>query len=224
MGSDIVDSIQLGNGGTCRIIHNPVKSSRARLINQLKAGAFIIFIGGLIAFLQTFGYESNKDGVCALWLSLALLIAVYIFMLCSLLKNEFILRQQNLSLPFAYWFATNGHLRWNWSQLQRVVFARSSAADEMPNRLLLYFDRGKGEAERVICINHDAISEVDLKKFVYAVVNNAPLAAFDPPLSEVELSFPTVSGIKHLNFQSFTSPLGRRVFLTIFSDPICSPR
>ncbi|MFX9696107.1 hypothetical protein ABTP07_19555, partial [Acinetobacter baumannii] len=68
-----------------------------------------------------------------------------------------------------------------------------------------YFSKGEHGKEKPVCIKHQDISEVDLKKFVYAIVNNAPYAAIEPPLSEVELAFPTVSGIKHLNFNSFTS-------------------
>ena len=205
MGSDIVGSIQLGDGGTCRIIHNPVKSMRSVFINQLKAGGFVVGIGGFLALARTHEHGTPLATAILIWLCFALFVAVYLSLLNALIKNEFVLKQNHLSLPFAYWFATGGRLHWNWSHLQRVVFARSSAEDEMPTRIVLYFDSGNGKAESAVCINHNDISEVDLKKFIYAIVNNAPLAAFDPPLSEVELTFPTVSGIKHLNFQSFTS-------------------
>ena len=207
MGSDLIDSTQLAAGGTCRIIHSPVKSSRHALICQLKGIGFIVLMAGCNALLKAFdphwmGTVFPVDVICLFFLPFA---AVYLFMLTTLLKNEFVLTQKYLSLPFAYCIATNGPLRWSWSHLRRVVFARSSTEDEMPNQLVLYFAESERGEERAVCINQNDISEVDLKKFIYAIVNNAPLVTFEPPLPEVELAFPTVSGIKHLNFHSFTS-------------------
>jgi tRNA A-37 threonylcarbamoyl transferase component Bud32 len=208
MGSELLDHTQLSEGGICRIIHSPVKAGACQaLINQLKATGFIVFSASLAATVLIIPAAIMHVGISAFssaWLIFVPFAAVYMFLFNALLKNEFVLQQTHLSLPHVYWFATNGRLRQSWNDLNRVVFSRSSASDEMPNQLVLYFANSDG-ADSAVCINHNDISEVDLKKLVYAIVNNAPAASIEPPLSEVELAFPTVSGIKHLNFHSFTS-------------------
>jgi serine/threonine protein kinase len=207
MGSEVLDNSQLEHGGSCRIIHSPVKSSRHAIICQLKATGFILFmLGWSVLDPATRLCLLSVEGThYLLYVILAIFIGIYVFMLDALLKNEFVLKQKHFSLPFVYLLATNGRLRWSWSHLRRVVFARSSAADEMPNQFILYLAENDHDSQSAVCINHSDISEVDLKKFVYAIVNNAPLVTFEPPLPEVQLAFPTVSGIKHLNFHSFTS-------------------
>ncbi len=56
-----------------------------------------------------------------------------------------------------------------------------------------------------ISIKLREIEQVDLKKLIYAIVTSAPHAVIEPPLETVALEFPTVSGIKHINFSSFTN-------------------
>lgn len=208
MGSDLSAGNQLGGSGICRIIHSPAKSSRELLSCQLKTTSFLVLMSGFtsVAFTGLMLSELVPLGDTIIsWLIFVPFFVGFVLLFRTLLNNEFVLKQKQLCLPFAYSIATRGHLRWDWSHLRRVVFARSSAEDEMPNQLILYLSKDERGRESAVCINHSDISEVDLKKFVYAIVNNAPLASFDPPLSEVQLTFPTVSGIKHLNFHSFTS-------------------
>ena len=207
MASEIVDSIQLGDGGTCRIIHTPAKSSRGSLLILLKGGGFVVCMGGFTS-CTTVLFNTQPDAGKLVLLCYAVFASLYLFTVCVLLKNEFVLKQRHLSLPFVYWFATGGRLRWSWSQLQRVVFARSSAKDEMPNQLILYFDKGNGGAESAVCINHKDISEVDLKKFVYAIVNNAPLASFEPALSEVEPCISNRLWYQALELPKLHEPMG----------------
>lgn len=89
--------------------------------------------------------------------------------------------------------------------LNSVIFSRSDEKVEAADQFVLRFLRPKEQTPVDIHIRLREIEQVDLKKLVYAIVTNAPHAVFDPPLESVALEIPTVSGIKQLNFHSFTS-------------------
>lgn len=149
-----------------------------------------------------------------------LLFSLYLFILACMLKKNFILRQRGITLPMIY--RGTGRLNWSWSQLAGVVFSRSRETLNSADQLVLRF-RDDGKARDVdIHIRLKEIEQLDLKKMIYAIVTNAPHAVIEPPLEKVALEFPTVSGIKHLNFLNFTS-LWDEEFSTRYSPTLFVP-
>ena len=144
----------------------------------------------------------------------------YLFVLSCLLKKDFILRQWGMTLPMIY--LGTGRLNWSWSQLYGVVFSRSEESLNSADQLVLRFRDEKTNSDVDIHVRLKEIEQLDLKKMVYAIVTNAPHAAIEPPLDKVALEFPTVSGIKHLNFHNFTS-LWDEEFSTRYSPTLFVP-
>lgn len=163
-------------------------------------------------------------GVAGCLLSSAL-FTVYFGLLYMSWKKEFILRQWGITLPAMYLFAAPGRLSWSWSQLVRVVFSRSDSSLHTADQIVLGFeDPGASDASSTVDIHIKLkeLDQLDLKKLVYAIVTNASHAVIEPPLEKVALEFPTVSGIKHINFQSFTN-LWNEEFSTRYSPTLFVP-
>lgn len=151
-----------------------------------------------------------------------LVLSAYFGLLSCLLRKHVILRQSGITLPNVFFWVTLGKLSWKWSQLNRVVFSRSSPQLDTADQIVLDFLPGDSPEPLAIHIKLKEIDQLDLKKLVYAIVTNAPHAVIEPPLDKVALEFPTVSGIKHLNFQSFTS-LWDDEFSTRYSPTLFVP-
>lgn len=150
-----------------------------------------------------------------------LYVAGYLFLMSCLIKKDFILRQSDITLPAIYWGASK--LRWSWSQLIKVTFSRSSARMPVADQLVLTFLDSDFKGQLVnIHIKLKNIDQLDLKKLIYAIVTNASHAEIEPSLDKVALEFSTVSGIKHLNFHSFTN-LWDEEFSTRYSPTLFVP-
>lgn len=143
-------------------------------------------------------------GSIATSISLFLFFSYFAIIFCFV-KTDFILRQWGLTVPILYLWATCGRLSWSWSQLNKVVFSRSNPELKAADQVVLTFQGSGSQKEVDIHIRLKEIQQLDLKKLMYAIVTNAPHAVIKPPLDKVALEFPTVSGIKHLNFHSFTN-------------------
>ncbi|MBS1954211.1 MAG: serine/threonine protein kinase [Cyanobacteria bacterium SZAS-4] len=139
-------------------------------------------------------------------LFLAVLFSLsYVFILLCMIKKQFMLRQWGISLPLLYGLSTNWRLRWSWSQLVGLVFSRSNDLLDTPDQVIIRFQNPDDSSQVEIALKINEVEQIDLKKLVYAIVTNAPHAVIEPPLEKVSLEFPTVSGIKHVNFSSFTN-------------------
>lgn len=137
---------------------------------------------------------------------LALLFSFsYVFMFLCMVKKQFMLRQWGITLPLLYGLSTRGRLSWSWSQLVAVVFSRSNAELNTPDQIIIRFQNPDDNFPAEIALRVDEVDQIDLKKLIYAIVTNAPHAVIEPPLEKVSLEFPTVSGIKHFDFSSFTN-------------------
>jgi tRNA A-37 threonylcarbamoyl transferase component Bud32 len=150
------------------------------------------------------------------------LVASYLVLLTLLFKKYFVLRQWGITLPAMYLAAASGRLRWSWTDLNQVVFSRSSEGFRSADQLVLRFQHSGSSTPVNIHIRLRDIDQLDLKKFVYAIVTNAPHAVFEPPLDQVGIELPTVSGIKHLNFHSFTT-MWDEEFSTRYSPTLFVP-
>ena len=146
--------------------------------------------------------------------------SAFFFIICCLVKKDFILRQWGITLPMLYFWT--GRLSWSWTQLVGVVFSRSSDDLKAADQLVLRFQDSDMPEAVDISIKLKEIAQIDLKKLIYAIVTNAPHAMIEPPLDKVALEIPTVSGIKHLNFQSFTT-LWDEEFSTRYSPTLFVP-
>lgn len=149
-----------------------------------------------------------------------LLISSYLFVVACVSKKYFILRQWGITLPLL--FLRAGRLNWSWSQLVGVVFSRSSRDLDMADQLVLRFQPAGRSSTVDVHVRLNEIDQLNLKKMIYAIVTNAPHAVIEPPLDKVALEFPTVTGIKHLNFQNFTS-LWDEEFSTRYSPTLFVP-
>lgn len=137
---------------------------------------------------------------------LSILLTITFFCFANALSGKyFVLRQKSITLPSLYWWATNAKLQWKWDQLTKLVFARSNGGLTTADQILFYFQRTPKSEPVEVCVKLNEIDRQDLKKMIYAVVSSAPHVVIEPPLEKVALEFPTVSGIKHLNFNSFTN-------------------
>lgn len=134
-----------------------------------------------------------------------LLFAYYGALFIYFSNKDFTLHSWGLIVPMVYVWTLRGRLRWSWSELESVVFSRSLPTISTADQVVLSF-RKLGDKEPVkIHLKLREIDEVDLKKLMYSIVSNASHVVIDPPLDKVALEFPTVRGIKHINFSSFTS-------------------
>lgn len=190
---------------------------RFLLPNSLCAAAFLVFSLVVLLTKQSFSVLILQGCL----LAFALLVA-YTSLLLVQLKSEFILRKNSLTLPAIYFMASGWRLTWNWDNLIRVAFSRSNDRIEKADQLVLTFEEDHTHKQFNIHIGLKDIDQLDLKKLVYAIVNSAPGAAFTPPINEVALEFPTVSGIKQINFQDFTS-LWDEEFSTRYSPTLFVP-
>ncbi|CAN5315090.1 hypothetical protein BH10CYA1_BH10CYA1_54610 [soil metagenome] len=129
----------------------------------------------------------------------------YFFIFSCLIKKHFTLRQWGITLPLFYGLSTFGRLNWSWSQFVGLVFSRSSDSLTEADQLIMRFQDQDAAKPVEISIKLSEVDQLDLKKLIYAIVTSAPHAVIEPPLESVALEFPTVSGIKHLNFSSFTN-------------------
>lgn len=138
--------------------------------------------------------------------SLAVLFTFsYVFMFLSMVKKQFMLLQWGIKLPLLYYLTTQGRLRWSWSQVVGLIFSRSSPELDTPDQIIIRFQSVNDNSPVEIALRISEVDQIDLKKLIYAIVTNAPHAVIEPPLEKVSLEFPTVSGIKHFNFSSFTN-------------------
>ncbi|MBZ0188951.1 MAG: hypothetical protein K8F91_22090 [Candidatus Obscuribacterales bacterium] len=155
--------------------------------------------------------------------SLSLLfLSSYFVLLACVWKREFILRQWGLTLPFIYFWSASGRLDWSWSKLIGVVFSRSRPQLASADQIVFRFEHLHSSKVADVHIKLTEIDHLDLKKLIYAIVSNASHAQIEPPLDVVALEFPTVSGIKHLNFHNFTS-LWDEEFSTRYSPTLFVP-
>ncbi len=137
---------------------------------------------------------------------LAILFSLsYFFITSCLTRKHFILRQWGITLPLFYGIATGGQLSWSWSQLVGLIFSRSNKDLDSADQIILRFQPPEVAEHVDIAINLNEVDQLDLKKLINAIVTNAPHAVIEPPLESVSLEFPTISGIKHFNFSSFTN-------------------
>ena len=150
------------------------------------------------------------------------LITPLLLVLAYRWKNEFILQQSGITLPLIYFQGASRRLHQPWSNLTQVIFSRSQPALNSADQLVLSFQHPEEGRTTPVHIKLSEIDQLDLKKLVYAIVSNAPHAEIQPPLNEVALEFPTVSGIKHLNFQNFTG-LWDEEFSTRYSPTLFVP-
>ncbi len=153
--------------------------------------------------------------------SAAMFFLSYVGLVFCVSRKDFVLKQTGIRLPFVYFLNGTGQLFWSWSKLNKVVFSRSYARLPVANQVVLSFLDSGSETVNFHIKLHE-IHQLDLKKLIYAIVTNAPHAVIEPPLDQVALEIPTVSGIKHLNFQSFTS-LWDEEFSTRFSPTLFVP-
>ncbi|MBA3859209.1 MAG: hypothetical protein C0507_20075 [Cyanobacteria bacterium PR.3.49] len=214
-----------GEGSKFQIPQKPVFYKQAgRLLKftfpiALFAGVFFFWNTFLIAY---FHVALTANLVMGLIQSAAVLLC-YFGLLFVLLKNKFTLHLWGISLPFLYIGATFGKLTWSWPQLSALIFSRSDAKVAAADQLVLRFQDADDDGSIVeIVVKLSEIDQLDLKKLVYAIVTNAPHAEIEPPLDKVALEFPTVSGIKHLNFNSFTT-MWDEEFSTRYSPTLFVP-
>ncbi len=189
-------------GGVYRIAHTP--SFEKVCIALLK------FFWPLLIFATYFSICARSHSILYIfdvigYILTGLLFVSYSSLFCLVLNKDFILRQKDITLPIVFWCATFGKLRWSWSQLGSVVFSRSVPGLTSADQLVLSFLDSSLKEAIDIHIKLKDIDQLDLKKLMYAIVTNAPHAVIEPSLEKVALEFSTVSGIKHLNFNSFTS-------------------
>lgn len=174
-------------------------TSNTRILNQ--TSEIVVAIGSILSIFLTIAYLSFSN----------------------VLSNKyFVLTQKSITLPSLYWWATRMRLKWNWDQLTKLVFARSNGGLASADQIVLYFQVSPVSEPLEICVKLNEIDRQDLKKMIYAVVSSAPHVVIEPPLEKVALEFPTVSGIKHLNFNSFTS-LWDEEFSTRYSPTLFVP-
>jgi tRNA A-37 threonylcarbamoyl transferase component Bud32 len=152
----------------------------------------------------------------------ALFFGSFLGLLFLTLKRDFVLRQWGITLPAIYWLASPGRLSWSWSQLVKVVFSKSDPAQKSADQIVLGFVLPDSSETIDIHIKLKELEQLDLKKLVYAIVTNASHAVIEPPLEKVALELPTVSGMKHINFQSFTN-LWNEEFSTRYSPTLFVP-
>jgi len=150
------------------------------------------------------------------------LFGSYFLLLLCFIKKEFVLRQSGITLPFVYFWNSFGRLNWSWKKLDSVCFSRSSPQLPTADQVVLTFLDTTFNRTVDIHIKLKEIHQLELKKLVYTIVTNAPHAVFEPALDSVALEFPTVSGIKHLNFHSFTS-MWDEEFSTRYSPTLFVP-
>lgn len=165
------------------------------------------FAGYYIYLKMSLGFHEFSGNLFAV-ISVAigvLLFCSYIAMLNIVLNKELILRQSTITLPAQFFLLTWNKLTWQWSHLVGVTFAKSAPGVGSANQMILNFQDEHMDQPIRAHIKLSEINQLDLKKLVYAIVTNAPHAVIEPALNEVALEFPTISGIKHLNFHSFTS-------------------
>ncbi|MDZ4836869.1 MAG: serine/threonine-protein kinase [Candidatus Melainabacteria bacterium] len=149
-------------------------------------------------------------------------VVFYTALLLCWLNKDFVLSQSGIRLPFVYFWSAYGRLNRNWSELTHIIFSRSTDQLTTADQLVLTFQNGGDQTIVRVCVKLAQIDQLYLKKLMYAIVSNAPLAVIEPPLDKVALEFPTVSGIKHLNFHSFTS-LWDEEFSTRYSPTLFVP-
>lgn len=137
-------------------------------------------------------------------------------------KSDFVLRQWGITLPAIFLLASRGRLTWSWSQLVKVVFSKSDTMLKSADQIVLGFEVPDSSETIDIYVKLKELEQLDLKKLVYAIVTNASHAVIEPPLEKVALELPTVSGMKHINFQSFTN-LWNEEFSTRYSPTLFVP-
>jgi tRNA A-37 threonylcarbamoyl transferase component Bud32 len=168
-----------------------------------------------VVFFTLFFLASTVSALCSgarlqpsdfLGCCLAVLFSLsYFFMFSCITNKHFILRQWGITLPLFYGLSTSGRLSWSWSQLVGLIFSRSNDDLDTADQVIIRFQNPDAAEPVEISIKLNEIEQLELKKLIYAIVTNAPHAVIEPPLESVSLEFPTVSGIKHFNFSSFTN-------------------
>ncbi len=103
-----------------------------------------------------------------------------------------------------------------------LSFPEAVLISNTADQIVLRFQESDNPEHVEVQFKLKEIEQLDLKKMIYAIVTNAPHAVIEPPLDKVALEFPTVSGIKHLNFQNFTS-LWDEEFSTRYSPTLFVP-
>lgn len=189
-------------GGTFEIEHSTVFQKVSLPI--LKLTWTVPVAAGVYAVLNFYNATEKLavSGIIGCTLAL-ILFCSYLFLAACLLKNKFILRQWGITLPLIY--LGIGRLSWSWTELASVTFSRSDRDLTAADQVVLRFQDPDYPEPLDVNIKLKDLEQVDLKKLIYAIVTNAPHAVIEPALDKVALEFPTVSGIKHLNFQSFTN-------------------
>lgn len=189
-----------------------------------KATAPIVLFAAYNAFALTLLLFSGHLTVS---LMAGLVIAVFFALVYSFLincsaKTHFVLRRWGITLPYIFKVAASYKLNWAWSQLIAVTFCRSNQDVSWPDQIIFRFDDGNVAKPVDIAIKITEVNQLDLKKLIYAIATNASHVQFEPPLESVALEFPTVTGIKHLNFSSFTT-MWDEEFSTRYSPTLFVP-
>ena len=215
-------AVSTPDGGVYRIVHKSAYAGNCTFALKCLWVLLPFACFSLVIFLaQTNMSMANgflNFAACALPL---FFIGSFLSLLLCKWKKEFELSQWGIAFPLIYLGAASYSLRRPWSDLTKVVFARSNSELTSADQLVLSFE-SSGAKATLIHIKLTDIDQLDLKKLIYAIANNAAHAEIQPPLNEVALEFPTVNGIKHLNFQNFTG-LWDEEFSTRYSPTLFVP-
>jgi tRNA A-37 threonylcarbamoyl transferase component Bud32 len=183
--------------------------------------AFAVYFIASNTLWAVLGQHLHSTQIIGICIGFVLCLS-YLSILTLFLKKDIILRQSSIQLPAQFILLTWGKLTWRWSNLQALTFAKTTPDIDSADQIVLTFQDEHMTEPLTVHIKLSEIEQIDLKKLVYAIVTNAPHAVIEPALNEVALEFPTVSGIKHLNFNSFTS-LWDEEFSTRYSPTLFVP-
>ncbi|HEY9732792.1 MAG TPA: serine/threonine-protein kinase [Drouetiella sp.] len=147
-------------------------------------------------------------------------LSIFYFLIDCSANTHFVLRRWGITFPYMFRFAAPFKLSWTWNQLIAVMFSRSNSDVSWPDQITFRFEGEKKPVDITIKITE--INQLDLKKMIYSIATNASHVQFEPPLETVALEFPTVTGIKHLNFSNFTT-MWDEEFSTRYSPTLFVP-
>ncbi len=177
----------------------------------------------LFAINFLFTYFCHSQFETLLGCSLATFMAgLYFILIMYVLRPDFVLTRSGITLPFFFIWKSFGLIHWKWDHLSTIIFARSTPDSTTADQLIIRFHKKTTSKPIDIHIKLTEIDQLDLKKLIYAVITNAPHVVIEPALDKVALEFPTISGIKYLNFNNFTS-LWDDEFSTRYSPTLFVP-
>jgi len=216
-------SVSTQDEGVFRITHKSVHAGSSTFaLKCLWVLLPFAFFALFCCFCEIYSGRPFSLLLLSAWAFSLFFIGSFLSLLLCKWKREFELSQWGIAFPLIYFGAASYRLRRPWSDLTRVDFSRSKAELTSADQLVLSFDSSAAKKTTQIHIKLTDIDQLDLKKLIYAIANNASHAEIQPPLNEVALEFPTINGIKHLNFQNFTG-LWDEEFSTRYSPTLFVP-